>query len=91
MTRQLTAAIKFFEPMSYAAYDDQAIWGTGETPETALENAGRFVNAEEAAALREGCRTAVMTPACAAKVESQGGNIAFVLLKNGFIAGSDEQ
>ena len=74
----------------YAAYDDQAIWGTGDTPEAALDDATQFVNADDAEALRESCSTAVMTPACAAKVESHGGNIAFGLLKNGLIATGDE-
>jgi len=76
--------------MTYAAYDDQAIWGTGKTPEEALDNATQFVHECDAEALREVCSTAVMTPACAAKVASHGGDIAFGLLKNGLIATGDE-
>ena len=74
----------------YAAYDDQAIWGTGDTPEAALDNAMQFANSDDAEALRKSCNTAAMTPSCAAKVERLGGGIAFRLLKNGLIATSDE-
>ena len=57
---------------TWAAYDDQAIWGTGPTAEAAIADAAQWVNAEDAARLQASCGTAIMTPELARQVE-QGG------------------
>lgn len=75
---------------TFAAYDDQAIWGVGTSPEAAMANAVEFVNADDADALRASCNTAAMTVALAARVENRGGAIAFGLLPNGILGTGDE-
>ena len=69
----------------FAAYDDQAIWGTGETPEQAIADCTQWVDAEDAEALAASVKTAVMTDELAAKVAIRGGNIGFDLLPDGKI------
>ena len=74
----------------YAAFDETAIWGTGATPEAAIADAAQWVNAEDAAALRASCRTAIMTPELAAIVADMGGNVGFGLLADGRLGTSDQ-
>ena len=50
----------------FAAYDDETIWGVGNTPDEALKNAGG-----------RDLRTAPITNALAAKVERFGCDVAF--------------
>lgn len=69
----------------FAAYDDQAIWGTGETAEQAIADCAQWVNAEDADALIESIQTAEMTAELAAEVANRGGNIGFGLLPDGKI------
>jgi hypothetical protein len=59
----------------FAAYNDQAIWGTGNTPAEAVADAKQYVNAEDAENFD--LDTAPMTKALAAKVERIGGNLPF--------------
>jgi hypothetical protein len=75
---------------TYAAFDETAIWGTGATPEAAIADAVQWVNAEDAAALRASCSTAIMTPELAAIVATTGGNTAASVLADGRL-GTDEQ
>lgn len=75
---------------TYAAYDDQAIWGTGDTPEAALTDAARWVNAEDAEKLVAGCRTATMTPELEQHVAYYGGNTGFGLLADGILGTNDQ-
>lgn len=58
---------------TYAAYDEQGIWGTGGTPEAALENAVYWVQPDDDP---DGppwiLETAPMTDRLAQQVEAQG-------------------
>jgi hypothetical protein len=76
---------------TYAAFDETAIWGTGATPEAAIDDAVQWVNAENAADLRASCSTAIMTPELAALVDAMGGNVGFGILADGRLGTSDQQ
>lgn len=69
--------------MTFAAYDEQAIWGTGATPEAAIEDAAQWVGVEEAADMRATLKTAPMSDELASHVASAGGNCSFDLDDNG--------
>jgi len=58
----------------FAAYDDQAIWGVGNTAAEALADAEQWVSGGD---VPHHFNTAPMTKALAAKVERLGGNVAF--------------
>lgn len=75
---------------TYAAYDDQAIWGTGDTPEAAMADAAQWVNYEDAEKLLAGCRTAAMTPELLDMVECHGGSTGFGLLADGILGTNDQ-
>lgn len=62
-----------------AAYDDQAIWGVGTTCQAARADARQWVNAEDAADLDAGMKTAPMSADLAEHVATVGGNCAFEL------------
>lgn len=78
MTAQPTAP-------TFAAYDDQAIWGVGATPEAAVNDATQWVNREDAERLADSVDTAPMSTALAARVATQGGNCAFTLGEDGVL------
>lgn len=63
-----------------AAYDQMAIWGTGDTAEAAIADVSQWVDPEH---VTDPFETAVMTPELAAIVASAGGNTAFGLLPDG--------
>jgi hypothetical protein len=83
--RPATSGYQGQEIEMFAAYDDQAIWGTGETPEQAIADCTQWVNAEDAEELAASVKTAVMTDELAALVAVRGGNIGFELLSDGKI------
>jgi len=63
----------------YAAYDNQAIWGTGNTEGRARDDAAQWVAQEHRTQVRN-MAVAPMSPELAARVESQGGALAFDLV-----------
>lgn len=75
----------------YAAFNNQAIVGVGNTAAAARKNAEQWLDkprqAEQAAALQ----VAEMTPALAADVTARGGAIAFDKLADGRIGTPDER
>lgn len=75
---------------TYAAFDDQAIWGTGSTPEAAIADVLQWIDAEGAEKFQASCKTAVMTPELAAIVATSGGNTAFGKLPDGRIGTYDQ-
>lgn len=77
---------------TYAAFNGDAIWGTGATPEAALANVAEWIDMddEKNAGFVDELDTAVMTPALAAAVESHGGNISFGKLPDGRVGTYDE-
>mgnify|MGYP003585126805 CR=1 FL=1 len=79
MTKTTTQATT---PM-WAAYDDMAVWGTGPTAEAAIADATQWVNPEDAARTRKGCRTAVMSAALQGQVERGGSASGHALLFDG--------
>lgn len=60
----------------YAIYDNQAIWGTGETEEAAWQDVGQWVNEEDFAKCRETMKCAPMTKWLARRVEKFGGDVS---------------
>jgi len=74
----------------FAAYLPDAIYGLGDNPDAAIENACEFINTEDAEEFRNNCKTAPMTDALIATVESKGGNTDFGLLQNGTLGTYDE-
>lgn len=70
---------------TFAAYDDQAIWGTGSTPEAAVADATQYVNAEDARRLAASVSTAPMDEMLIAYVAIHGGNCAFALGEDGVL------
>ena len=75
----------------YAAFNEQAIFGIGNTAAAARKDAEQWLDkpyqAEQAAALQ----VAEMTPALAADVTAIGGAIAFDKLADGRIGTPDER
>lgn len=69
---------------TYAAYDDQAIWGTGATEDQAREDAAQWVDHENRDDVLH-MRVAPMSPALADHVDSAGGNVAFHLDATGVL------
>lgn len=66
----------------YAAYDEQAIWGTGTTPEAAIADCAEWTECAKFARLHV-LKTAPMTPALAKRVAFGGGGIPFGRLPSG--------
>lgn len=77
--------------LTYAAFDDTAIYGTGATAAAAVADCTQWVNAEDAATLQSECKTAAMTPELAVLVADMGGNVGFGLLADGRLGTSDQQ
>jgi hypothetical protein len=71
----------------YVAYDEQAIWGVGDTPEAALEDARGWIeinrrgemDAAERAEIAAGMETNLASPALVAAVAAQGGTVPFAV------------
>lgn len=75
----------------YAAYDEEIIWGVGETPEAAVADCTQWVNPEDAEALQASVDTAPMSARLAARVEVAGGNVPFVLRADGVLDLDDDR
>lgn len=75
---------------TWAAYDDQAIWGTGPTKAAALRDVAQWVNPEDVARTRRGCGVAIMTEALAARVAASGGNCRFGLMPDNRLGTGEE-
>lgn len=74
----------------WAAFDEQAIWGTGPTAAAALRDVAEWVNPEDVARTRKGCGTAIMTPALAAQVAATGGACRFGLMPDNRLGTGEE-
>lgn len=68
---------------AWAAYDEQAIWGTGPTAEAAIADAVQWVSAEDAARLKASLKTAAMTAALQEQVECGGSASGHDLMADG--------
>ena len=71
-----------FRPVgAYAAFDEKAIWGTGDTPIGARIDARRWLPSTIVNVAREtrNLQTARMTNRLRQKVEVSGGNVAYFL------------
>jgi len=69
-----------------AAYDEQAVWGTGHTDSGALSNAREFRDGRKII----GCKTAEMSPYLAEYVEINGGDVGFTLDETGILCFIDD-
>lgn len=76
--------------MTFAAFNDQAIFGTGATPELAIADVAQWVDAEHFEAFKAEAKTAEMTSALAEVVAASGGNTTFGKLPDGRIGTGDE-
>jgi len=74
------------EKMKIAAYDNQAIWGVGETVEAAIADARKYRESGV-----DGLDTAEMTESLAATVDENGGNCAFGTLTDGRLCTAGEE
>jgi hypothetical protein len=82
-----------FRPVGiYAAFDEKAIWGTGDTPMAARLDARRWLRSTTVNVAREtgNLQTALMTERLRREVEVSGGNVAYFLGGNMLDLWSDE-
>lgn len=77
--------------MTFAAFNGQAIFGTGETAELAIADVAQWVNAEHFEAFKAEAKTAEMTPALAEIVSTVGGNTTFGKLPDGRLGTAGEE
>lgn len=79
--------------VTYAAFDDQAIWGTGDTPAAALADARGWLDPtrpDEVEPMIKAMSTAPMSAALATRVEKSGGNVA-VIVRDGMLITDEEE
>lgn len=70
-----------------AAYDDQAIWGTGHVERGALNNAKGYRDNGDIS----GLETAIMSEYLAEWVENNGGDVGFSLEEDGVLYFIDDE
>lgn len=86
----LTAELVKSTPQTWAAYNDQAVWGAGATPEAARKDAIEWLDRETAEDVAAGLSVAVMTPEMARQVATGGSAMLFGLMPDGRLGSKEE-
>jgi hypothetical protein len=77
--------VNIMRTVKFAAYDDQAIWGVGDTSAAAITDAKNYHNNTEK------LKTAEMTAELADLVADNGGCVSFGILVSGELGTADQQ